>query len=93
MNVYEGDKVLGVYGYGVLNRNPLAYFDLEANNGTAVDARWRNALAAMPDVIGFRNASCAQAALDTGMAGNVTAAVCKPQATAVSRRVQGNSLY
>ena len=72
MNVYEGDKVLGVYGYGVLNRNqPLAYFDLEANNGTAVDARWRNALAAMPVVIGFCNASCAQAALDTGMANNV----------------------
>lgn len=73
MNVYEGDKLLGVYGYGVLSRNqPLDYFDLEANNGTAVDARWRNALAAMPDVIGFRNASCSQAALGTGMAGNVT---------------------
>ncbi|KFH71600.1 hypothetical protein MVEG_01898 [Podila verticillata NRRL 6337] len=72
-NVYESDKLLGVYGYGVLKRNqPLAYFDLEANNGTAVDARWRNSLAVMPDVIGFRNARCVQAALDTGMAGNVT---------------------
>ncbi|KAI9233768.1 MAG: hypothetical protein BYD32DRAFT_439786 [Podila humilis] len=71
-NVYESDKLLGVYGCGVLKRNqPLAYFDLEANDGTAVDARWRNSLAVMPDVIGFRNARCVQAALDTGMAGNV----------------------
>ncbi|KAG0334225.1 hypothetical protein BG000_008503 [Podila horticola] len=73
MKVHEGDELLRIYGYGVLSRNqPLAYFDLEANNGTAVDARWRNALAAMPDVIAFRNANCAQPALDTGMTSKVT---------------------
>ncbi|KAF9320656.1 hypothetical protein BG003_005405 [Podila horticola] len=73
MTVHEGDELLRVYGYGVINRNqPLAYFGLEVSDGTAVDAHWRNALAAMPDVIAFRNASRAQPALDTGMTGKVT---------------------